>query len=326
MLTFEDLRNEDPAAWDELIHAVASDDGPAPDAKWGALIVHGPAKKWEELAYAAIDRSEVYFTSITPMRAFRRWFTESVLLALGPDDPRGWELRYNRINLDPGEDGGVAAATEFLVDIKAAGGRHEDFCGEVLLLIVKGAFINRQFAVAQKMARQAVELFRENDNAPRLNFALRRLGVAELYVHNWELGLQCLEAALQQRGPLFGGGGSMVIQYSDEPLEFAIDEIRDIAAWASVTTPEWVRAFGALALVIPDPALAESWQKKFREMVADLAESSSNPESDIEVITRHAVQRDQYQVAAIALEVWIDVHPDDDWAAEQLAGVRSRFE
>ena len=182
---------------------------------WTALtqaIAAGDADLWPELARELLERDRVgvhldrarrhiganrSFDMVTPpIRRFEKWFTQSAIEALDPDDRRSFILRERMIAIEPGPDGGLASSIALLADLDAhdiqpltgaeallaaiddesTNGLAED----VALRIVAGAFTMHDFETARTYAARVAHACMRARDTERYWYAQRRLAAANL--------------------------------------------------------------------------------------------------------------------------------------------------
>ena len=104
--------------------------------------------------------------------------------------------------------------------------------------------------------------------------------------------------------------------------ESALDEARQVAAWAAPTTPEWVRCVGALWEASRPFSEAAPLEKSYRALLHGMLSSDPNVSrrlDDLEVVVRQLRQRAYFVAAALATEVGTELFPNESWVFSAAA-------
>lgn len=311
------LLSRDEKAWDELVHEVGRGSSSLQPETALALLEEAAFEEWSRLAEQRLMQSDQITIVGRPLRAFRLWLIDSALQALPDDDPRRFDLRFRRLQYEPGEDGGFEAGRALLDDLTSSHASPA-IIAEVARLTVRGAFTVRDYGAALELARIAHRAYASADQPQRGAVARRQEAAALLYLGELEAGFRLYGELLHEPGPLFGGGGTFVYSPATNAWEAALDEVAAVGAWAEHSTPEWVRAVGGLAERCDHDEQREHLWKLFEDHMDRLLDESERPESDIEVIVRQSGERDLFETSLRALHRYRDVFPSDGWAADQL--------
>lgn len=250
------------------------------------------------------------------------WFRDSVLAAFPADHEAAVEVRLQAIRQIPGDDGGLADAMALLGELTARGhtGRA---VGEAALLVAKGAFTERAFEDARRHAELAAARFEAADDAEGRDRARRHLLGALLHLRQWPAAFELADDVLQRRGPLFGGGGATVWFGTSDPREAALDELQAIALWASKSTPEWVRALGALAEVFAGDPAAPALEGAYQAALAGIARADGghDPLDALAVVIQQLRERSHSRAAAVAARAGVQAAPGDLWIRSVCANL-----
>ena len=248
--TTQKLVERDVTTWQALIHEVVRDDAFEPNGALAQRLLEqrDEISEWVAFAHETIEEDDRLFTKSTPRRRFEARFIRSSLEVLPAGDEELFDLRFRLLTIDPTFDGGLAQAIALLEDLAASPQPVDpEFIAEVCLLAVKGAFTHHDWAKAASYAQMASRGFRASQNEDRYRFSQRRLGAAKIGVGELQAGFEIFDEALTAPGPLFGGGGVTIFSPAETERDEAVHEMEATSAWATLWTPEYVRAIGGLA-------------------------------------------------------------------------------
>ena len=102
----------------------------------------------------------------------------------------------------------------------------------------------------------------------------------------------------------------------------AIGEAKMIADWADETTPEWVRAIGALRDAFKGTKFEAGLEEQYSNLLDKLA-TRRDPYDDFAVVVRQLRERGYLQAALTAARTGADRHADSSYLASVAANCAS---
>lgn len=310
------LANGEVAAWQALLeHLLEKKPEAAPRAfVEAALVREAGFDGWVERARRAAGQcqSERFTTTLSATRAFVPWLAAGIRAARPATDAACLEARLALLTqLLPARPGAerptdaeaFAAAQALLQDARPIWGGGP-MLAQLLILVHRRAGEAAAHDAAMAAITEAEALYRALGDDDGLRAAQRQRAATLLRLGHVEEGLELLDGLLDTPGPLFGGGGAFSFGGgAPTPEERARDEAATIAAWATATTPEWVRAIGGMAERASDAARREGLWGRFERALDAMLTASDFPEEDLEVVVRQAREREFRETARRAIEI-----------------------
>lgn len=161
--------------------------------------------------------------------------------------------------------------------------------GQVDLLVADAAIDEQRFDVAFSATQRATETLKAASDKRLLNRAERILVVLLMRKGEWDKSFELSAQALAKasRSLAMSPYG---IAYSDDPYERALEEIGQVARWASVLTPEWIRALAVIAATTKDGELKKKILFRLKSSMKLLTPAEYG-EDDADVVTRQLRER-----------------------------------
>ena len=103
----------------------------------------------------------------------------------------------------------------------------------------------------------------------------------------------------------------------------ALGEAKMVADWADETTPEWVRAIGALREAFAGTKHEKALDDEYAGLLAKLSKSRPDPTDEFAVVIRQLRERDYLQAALIAARTGADLDDKNSYLASAAANCAS---
>lgn len=257
-------------------------------------------ERWQRRTAAAASacESHVFHTVATPVRTFERWFFGGLSNLRAFDSRQMLAARYAlAMSGTDGDD--LQKARSLAVDTGRVHGEGLELA-KALLVLYRHATAARAHDEALASAEDAHRIFARHGLLDDAHTASRLCGGALLRLGRFEQAFAILDGVLRFRGPLFGGAPPRLLGDKPTPREEALDEAAGVAAWASETSVDWVRALGTLAHHVPEHA--GLWGRFERALVA-LLSSSPKPAWALTQVLRQLELHHLEPVEVVALRV-----------------------
>lgn len=161
--------------------------------------------------------------------------------------------------------------------------------GQIAIIVANAGIYEEKFDLAYSTVQSAIETRKNLADTRLRNTAERILVVVHIHKGEWAKAAELSKTALAKkiRFPTPSPYGS---SYSRDPYERAVEEIGEVARWASVLTPEWIRALGVLAATAQDKALKHLFLTNFTSGLLGLRNTEYGAD-DLQVVIRQLKER-----------------------------------
>ena len=252
---------------------------------------------WHRLAMEAASQcdSRVFATATSAIRAWSPWFFRGLAQVREATSPEMLGARFSVRLRASGDEDELSLVRDLVADARRSWSGDPRFPA-ILQLLHRRAGEAGAYEEALQAIREAETLYAAASDTDAAAFARRLQGTTLLQLRRFDEAWSLLDVAMQDRGPLFGGGGSFRSGGSNEsPLERALQEAAAVATWATLADAEWVRAVGAIAETLSaaepgEPAQAAELWRRF-DRCLNLLLGGNDAETELETVIRQAEER-----------------------------------
>ncbi len=161
--------------------------------------------------------------------------------------------------------------------------------GEIAIIVANAGIHEEKFDLAYSAVQSAIGTLKTLGNDRLRNTAERILVVVHIRKGEWAKAADLSKTALATK-LLFRAPSAYGASYSDNPYNRAVEELAEVARWASVLTPEWIRALGVLASTAEDKALKKMFLAHFTSGLKSLKNTEYGAD-DLQVVIRQLGER-----------------------------------
>lgn len=292
--TIDALAGGDQPTWQAwLEHLVLTKPTPTPVVIDRMLLREPSPGRWLDIASRAlfgID-SDVFLTTKRAMDPFQAWLGDGIIAARGATAQASLEIRLAR---EMREAKGSPVTRAIVEDLRAL---DWGLLADALILHARRLAEEDAYGEAIDALLEAERIFgAASDGAA---FARRLRASNLLRLQRLEEAFAILDEEMREKAAGGGGGAARFSATPENKWDAAIAEAAQVAVWAVLTTPEWVRALGGMAQRADGATKKTLWQRFERALVA-MVDSSKNPGSDLEVVIRQAKHRKLLKTARAA--------------------------